>query len=66
MKEAGQRPRDPRLPIWGKPRSNPDQGGGMRRVSGAEVFHRASVSSAELEAIDPVGRLKYDVRVRGA
>ena len=37
MKEAGQSPRDPRLPIGRKPRSNPGHGGGMRRANGAEV-----------------------------
>ena len=37
MKEAGQSPRDTRLPIGGKPRSNPGQDGGMRRASGGEV-----------------------------
>ena len=37
MKEAGQSPRDLRLPIGWKRRSNPGQHGGMRHASCAEV-----------------------------
>ena len=37
MKKEGQGPRDTRLPMGGKPRSNPCQGVGMRRASGAEA-----------------------------
>ena len=37
MNEAGQSPRDNRLPIGGKPRSNQGQDGDMRRASGAKV-----------------------------
>ena len=37
MEEAGPSPRGPRLSIGKKPWSNPDQDGGMRRTSGAEV-----------------------------
>ena len=39
MKEAEQSTRDSRLSTGGKSRSNPCQGGGMRRASGAEASY---------------------------
>ena len=36
-KKAGQNPQNPRSPIAERPRSNPSQGAGMYRASGAEV-----------------------------
>ena len=46
MEEARQSPCDPRLPIGGKPWSNPRQGDGMRRASDAKVSSTERVSSA--------------------
>ena len=64
MKETGQSPRYPRLPIVGKPRSNPGQDGGMRRASGAEVSSTKRLSlRLNLKAIDPGGRLERDVPI---
>ena len=48
MKEAEQSPRDPRLLIGGKPRSNPGQGDGMRRSRGAEVSSTKRLSRLNL------------------
>ena len=66
MKEAGQSPRDPRLPIGGKPRSNSGQGGGMRRPSGAKVSSTERVSLTKPVAINTGGRLERDVLIQGA
>ena len=55
MKEAGQSPRDTRLPIGGKPRSNPGQDDGMRRASGAEV--------SSTERLSPRLNLRRSIRL---
>ena len=52
---AGQSTRDTRLPIGGKQRINPGQGGGVRRVSDAEV--------SSTECMSPRLNLRRSTRV---
>ena len=67
LEGSGTKPSAPPSFRLGKPCSNTDQGGGCfaswERCR--SVVHRASVLSAELETIDPVGRLERHGPVPG-